>query len=137
MEGFAAEMVIDIQYLRSEAVARNKQLRISFGNDVGGSCYVMHTGGAGDCTCNHNGTAQCSDPDAQTIKSIGLPVALGVQLQSNVSSMLFDPVRGTATPAGSINFTGNDGKIIRHVVNIMGRTRTCSPNGAVSGYKPC
>lgn len=137
LEGTASEMVTDIQYARSEAVARNVRLRISFGTDANGSCYLVHTGGAGDCTCSSHGTVQCSDTNALTFKSIGLPAARGVHLQANVSSMVFDPVRGTATPAGSINFSDNDGKTIRHIVNIMGRTRTCSPHSAVSGYKAC
>ena len=137
LEGYAAEMVTNIQYTRSEAAARNKQLRISFGTDTGGSCYVIHTGGAGSCTCNINGTAQCNDANAATIKSIGLTADQGVNLQANVSSMLFDPVRGTVSPTGSINFTGSNGKTIRHVINIMGRTRTCSPNSAVNGYSAC
>ena len=31
----------------------------------------------------------------------------------------------------------DSGKTIRHVVNIMGRTRTCSPQGSMSGYATC
>lgn len=137
LEGRALELVTDIHYVRSEAVARNRGVRISFGSDSGGTCYVLHTGDAGDCVCSSAGTAQCSDASSSVIKSVGLATGFGVRLQANVSSMLFDPVHGTTTPTGSINFTTNSGKTIRHVVNILGRTRTCSPDGSVNGYRVC
>ncbi len=137
LQGYASEMTTNIQYARSEAVARNRNTRLSFDIDAGGTCYLLHTGAAADCTCSSNGGAQCSNPDAVVLKSVGLTAASGVTVSANVTTMLFDPVRGTASPAGSINFTDSSANTIRHIVNIMGRTRTCSPDGAVSGYKPC
>lgn len=131
------ELVTDVHYARSEAIARNRGMRISFGTDAGGTCYVLHTGNAGNCICTSSGSAHCNDPNNSTIKSIGMTTVQGVRLQANVSSMLFDPNRGTTTPAGSINFIANSGKTIRHVVNIAGRIRTCSPLGTVNGYKTC
>lgn len=135
--GYASVLVTDIQFIRSESVARNHGLRISFGTDAGGTCYLLHSGSATDCTCSSDGTSQCGDPANSIVKSVGLATALGVRLQSNVASMFFNPSRGTTSPAGSITVVGQDGKSIRQVVNIMGRTRTCSPQGSVSGYKVC
>lgn len=137
LEGHAAELATDIHHIRSEAVTRNRGLRISFGSDAGGTCYVLHTGDAGDCSCVSSGSAQCSDSNNSLIKSVGLPRHRGVLLQANVSSMLFDPIRGTATPAGSIDLIADSGKVIRQIVNITGRTRTCSPQGSMNGYKVC
>jgi len=137
LEGRAMELVTDIHYVRSEAVARNRGIRISFGSDPGGTCYVLHTGDEGDCDCSSNGIAQCSDPNSFMIKNVGFTTDQGVRLQANVSSMLFDRVRGTTTPAGSISLIGNSGKTLRHIVNILGRTRTCSPDGSVNGYRVC
>ena len=137
LEGYATALVSDIHYVRSEAVAQNRGLRISFGTDAGGTCYLIHSGTATNCTCNSDGSAQCSDTTNSIQKSVGLAIGLGVRLQSNVASILFDPNRGTSTPAGSINVIGQSGNSIRQVVNIMGRTRTCSPQGTVSGYKVC
>lgn len=137
LEGYAMELVTDIHYVRSEAVARNRAIRISFGSDAGGTCYVMHTGSSADCHCSSGGSAHCSNPNTSILKNVGLTTGQGVHLQSNVASMLFDPVLGTTTPAGSINFIAHNGKTIRQVVNIMGRTRTCSPEGSVNGYKVC
>lgn len=137
LEGRAAELATDIQYLRSEAVARNQKMHIRFGTDAGGTCYVLHTGNTGGCTCTSDGAAECSDPANSTVKSAGLAARLGLRLQSNVSSILFEPSRGTATPGGSVNIIADSGKTIRQVVNIMGRTRTCSPQGSVNGYTIC
>lgn len=137
LQGYASEMTTNIQYARSEAVARNRSTRVSFDTDAGGTCYLLHTGAAADCTCSSDGGAQCSNPDAVVLKSVGLTSDSGVNVTANVSTILFDPVRGTASPAGSINFTDSSANTIRHIVNIMGRTRTCSPDGKVSGYKPC
>ena len=137
LEGLALELVADIHFLRSEAVARNMGLRLSFSTDAGGTCYLLHTGNAGDCRCSSDGTAQCNNSSSSMIKSVGLTTTSGIRIQANVLSMLFDPGRGTTTPAGSVNFIGNSGKAIRHVVNIAGRARTCSPEASVSGYKIC
>ncbi len=137
LEGYAMALVTDIHYARSESVAQNRGLRISFGTDAGGTCYLIHSGNATNCTCNSDGTAQCADANNSIQKSVGLATGLGVRVQSNVASILFHPSRGTSTPAGSISVIGQNGNSIRQVVNIMGRTRTCSPQGTVSGYKVC
>ena len=137
LEGHALELVTDIQFIRSEAVARNRNIHLSFGTDAGGTCYLLHTGNTGGCTCDSSGFSQCSDPNNLAIKSVGLTADLGVRLQANVASMLFDSVRGTTTPTGSINFISSNGKTIRQVVNITGRARTCSPEGRVTGYQVC
>jgi type IV fimbrial biogenesis protein FimT len=137
LEGQSVELVTDLHYIRSEAMARNQPLRISFNSDSAGSCYVLHSGDAADCSCASDGTALCHDPDNAIVKSVGFAISRGIRLQANVVSMLFDPGRGTTTPTGSINLTASSGKTIRQIVSITGRTRSCSPEGSVSGYKVC
>jgi type IV fimbrial biogenesis protein FimT len=136
MDGTATQLAIDIQYARSEAVARNQGLRISFQSNAAGSCYVIHTGSSGECSCANHPVAQCSGT-AKEIKTVQLPASAQVQLASNVNSMLFHPVRGTVSPAGSLRLTGPKGIEVRHVVNIIGRTRSCSPQGSMTGYRAC
>jgi len=136
LEGHAAELAGDVQYLRSQVVASNRTLRISFRSDANGSCYVIHSGAAGSCSCNADGPAQCA-AGAEPFKSVALPASGSVRLQSNVSSMVFDPVLGTSTPAGTLRLIDSHGRAIHHVVNIMGRLRSCSPGGAIPGYKAC
>lgn len=137
LEGYAAELATDIQHIRSEAVAKNRPMHLRFGSDTAGTCYLLHSGNTGGCTCTSAGAAQCTDPANASIKTVGVPKQSGISLDANVTTMLFHPSRGTATPAGSVNLVADSGKTIRHVVNIMGRTRTCSPQGNVSGYSAC
>jgi len=51
--------------------------------------------------------------------------------------MLFDPGQGTTTPTGSVRLTDSEGRGITHVVNVLGRVRSCSPEGRVPGYRAC
>ena len=137
LEGVAAELVADFNYAKGEANARNRNMRIRFGSDVGGTYYVIHTGNVDACTCNSSGTSACNTATDFTLKCIGLTSASGLSVYANVNSMYIDSQRNTFTPAGSINIAGSDGKAIKHIVNIVGRVRTCSPGGEISGYTPC
>jgi len=71
------------------------------------------------------------------IKTVRLPADERVGLQANMGSIVFDPLHGTGTPTGTLRLTGRDGRAIHHVVNVMGRVRSCSPAGAVPGYRAC
>jgi type IV fimbrial biogenesis protein FimT len=56
LAGVATQLATDLQYVRTEAVARYEPLRISFWSDEGGSCYAIHTGSHAQCGCS--GAAQ-------------------------------------------------------------------------------
>lgn len=134
--GTAAQLATDIQYVRSEAVARNRAVRLSFHTAADASCYVVHTGTAAQCACGSTGPAVC-DAGADEIKTVHLPAAERVGLQTNVGSVLFDPLHGTSTPTGTLRVIGTQGREVHHVINIMGRVRSCTPSGAVPGYRAC
>jgi type IV fimbrial biogenesis protein FimT len=136
VEGPAIELASDLLFARSEAISRNESVRVSFQNPAAGACYVLHTGDAGDCVCSGTGPAACSN-GAREIKTVLLPASRPVSVQSNVATMLFHPVRGTTTPAGTVKVLGANGYAIHHVVNIMGRVRSCAPAANMPGYKPC
>lgn len=135
-DGTASQLASDLQFTRVSAVARNQRVRFSLQTDATGSCYVIHTGSADACRCGESGPAVCTS-GASEIKTIRLPTADRVLVQANVASILFDPVHGTSTPAGTLRVIGNNGRELRHVVNVMGRVRTCSPQGNVAGYRAC
>jgi type IV fimbrial biogenesis protein FimT len=139
LDGVAAQLATDIQFARAEAVLRNTGVRLTLQTQAWGSCYVIHTGNANQCSCSDTGAAQCSD-GAQQIKTVQLPANEQVALQGNVGSILFDPLHGTSTPTGTLKLVAASGGTVQHVVNVMGRVRTCSPQGAVppvSGYAVC
>jgi type IV fimbrial biogenesis protein FimT len=137
LEGVSTELANDLQYVRSEAVARNVSLRLTTQPlPSGGACYVIHAGSKGDCICAGDGTASCAE-GLQPLKTVVVGGARRVSLSVNSASMLWHPVRGTVTPTGTLQLTLTDGRAIHHIVNIMGRSKTCSPEGGVRGHAVC
>jgi type IV fimbrial biogenesis protein FimT len=140
LDGAAARLASDLHFARSEAARRNDRVRLSLHEGAFGTCYVVHTGAAADCVCEATGPAACSG-DAEQIKTVVLAAADRVSVQANVGSILFDPLHGTSTPTGTFRVVAASGRAIHHVVNVMGRVRTCSPQGAaapaVAGYAVC
>lgn len=136
LEGAAAQLETDIHYARTLAVSRNAPLRISFESGAGGSCYVIHTGSANQCSCAADGSAVCQGA-AQAERSVRFAAGGPVGLTSNSRSVLFDPVRGTSTPTATVQLTAHNGAAIHQVMNVMGRVRSCSPAPALSGYRRC
>jgi type IV fimbrial biogenesis protein FimT len=137
IEGVASQLATDIQWVRSEAVARNQPVRLSIPAGAGNSCYVIHTGPADACSCDGDGPAQCTGDQARQIRTVVLPAADRVSLQANVESVLFDPMHGTSTPTGTLRVLGSEGRAVHHVINVMGRVRSCSPLRSVPAYRAC
>jgi len=136
LDGAASQLATDIQYVRTLAVARNEPVRLSLQTITGGSCYVIHTGNASQCSCGTSGPAVCTD-GARQLKTVRLPLAEHVSLQGNVASVLFDPLHGTSTPSGTLRVVGAQDRTVQHTINVMGRVRSCSPQAAVPGYRAC
>ena len=134
LDGFATQLAADLQLTRNEAIARNQPVRLSWHSATG--CYVVHTGSAAQCSCAAEGPAECSGGAAQ-IRTVRWSTAERVTLQSNAASILFDPQHGTASPTATLRITGVDGRAIHHVVNVMGRVRSCAGVGTVPGYRAC
>jgi type IV fimbrial biogenesis protein FimT len=138
LEGTAVQFATDVQFARSEAVARNQPVRLSLFNDALGSCYVVHLGLSAQCACAgaSAGPAVCTSP-ARELKTVALASSQGVALAANTASVLFDPLHGTSTPTGTFRVLGRGGRAIHQVINVMGRVRSCTPTGGVAGYPIC
>jgi type IV fimbrial biogenesis protein FimT len=134
IEGAAAQLETDFQYARSLAVARGEVVRVAFEATGGESCYVVHTGNAGDCVCAGRSTPLCrgSAVPLHTVQLAGVPV----RLRSNSRSVGFEPLQGMVTPTATVQVVGASGSAVHQVINVMGRVRSCTPNG-VPGYKAC
>jgi len=138
LDNAASQLANDIHLIRTAAVARNQALRLSFLPRAGGSCYVIHTGGAGQCECGSSaGSPAVCQGGAREIKTVTLTDADQAVIVANVGSMVFDPMHGTSTPTGTVRVIGANGREVRHVINIMGRVRSCSPVPSVPGYRAC
>ena len=136
LEGAAAQLATDLRHARSLAVSHRASVRFSVQQVADGSCYVVHTGPAGDCQCTGAGSSSCRG-NAQALRTVGFERAGPVHLASNSASMLFDADRGTVTPTGTLSLQLQGGATIRQIVNIMGRVRSCSPGAAAVGYVAC
>lgn len=136
LEGAAAQLETDIQYARSLAVAQDRNLRLSFATTADGtSCYVVHTGAAGTCRCGS--TEPVCETGVQAYRQVLFTASDAVSVQANVSGMVFDATKATVTPTGTARLMGRSGLALHKVVNLMGRVRTCSPDGALPGYRAC
>jgi len=60
-----------------------------------------------------------------------------VRVEANANSVVFDPLHGTSSPTGTFRLIGTDARAVHHIVNIMGRVRSCSPQAAMPGYRDC
>jgi type IV fimbrial biogenesis protein FimT len=136
LDGAATQLATDIQFVRSDAVARNQPVRLSFFNSAEGSCYVVHTGLSAQCSCAASGPATCSG-GALEIKTVQLAARDRIGVQANTGSLLFDPLHGTSSPTATLRVLGMNGRAVHHVVNVMGRVRSCSPLNTVPGYPGC
>ena len=137
LDGAASRLAADIQFVRGEAIARNRALRLSFHSTANAStCWIIHAGPAAQCACSDDGTAVCTGADA-VIKAVVLPAGERVALAANVGSIVFDPLHGTSTPTGTLRLLAANGRAIHHVVNVVGRVRSCSPGAVVPGYRAC
>jgi len=136
LDSAATRLAADIQLARSEAMMRNQPLRLSLFNGAGATCWIVHSGAAADCRCGTDAGAVCA-ATARTIKGVVLANSERVSVAGNVASIVFDPLHGTSTPTGTLRLVGARGSAVHHVVNVTGRVRSCSPDGAVPGYSPC
>ena len=134
LDASATQLAADLQLARNESIARNRPVRLSW--HATSSCYMVHTGAATQCSCASDGAGRC-DADAVLLRSVGWTAADRVALQSNTASIAFDPLHGTASPAATWRVIGSDGRAVHHIVNVMGRVRSCSPLGAVAGHRAC
>lgn len=136
LEAAAVRLSTDLQFARQEAATRGRAVRLSWQDGIEGGCWLVHTGERAQCRCEATGRAAC-DGDAEPIKAVVLPRADRIGVSANVGSMLFDPLLGTVTPTGTWKLTADSGRAIHHVVNVIGRVRSCSPQGALAGQSAC
>jgi prepilin-type N-terminal cleavage/methylation domain-containing protein len=92
IEGQANELVTDLSYAKSEAVQRNREVRLR--TDPGGtSCYivaVMPDPPAGNCDCT--ASPRCTGGPTE-LKTVTLTNGVNVTTNRQIT---FEPVRGTA-----------------------------------------
>lgn len=136
LQGAAQTLMVDLQQARGEAVRTGKAVQFRVSTHTSGSCYLLHTGSAGDCHCEDSGNAVCTANGA-LLKQQWLPQSRTIGVRSNVQSLGFQARQGAVTNTGSIEVRIGDGLGIRHVVSIAGRVRSCAVNGKIAGLPAC
>ena len=127
----------DMHYARSVAVTSGQSVRLAvLATAGGGSCYVLYSGAANGCSCEAGGQARC-EAGSRLLRLEEQAALSGVTLAPLARSILFDSNKGTVTPTATIQVLAADGRAIHQVVNIMGRVRSCTPSGGVSGLPAC
>lgn len=143
LEGVAAEIATHLQQARSEAVARNVPVRVTFINN----CLVVHTWpvGAAAPTCP-GGVVTSAAPVTVIAPVVRVASDVTVTLEPTatpLSAYQFDWTNGlmTTEPAGLVGHGVVVGSAagpwqLRVRVSPVGRVEVCTPNG-LAGYAAC
>ena len=154
LRGTNAQLVTDMQYARSEAVARGNVLRVVLQGDASQTCYTLYTAignnGADRCNCLLGAGNACTSPSVE-VKTVNLPRSAGVSLtwpDGQNNGFAYEPVRGglLSIPSDLVSAplvlvkmeTQIDAeRRLRTVLVQSGRPSVCSPNVGVMGGNAC
>lgn len=148
VRGVNAELVTDLQYARSEAARRNRDVSIA----VQASCYVIYIDvglPASACDCSLTPGADVCSGGRQEVKTVQLPAADGITLGissmdgpiatfSRSSGALMPTLAGGSPPdAFVVDVTGTPrGKLSTRVAQ-SGRPSVCTPDASITGAPSC
>ncbi|UHD15793.1 GspH/FimT family pseudopilin [Thiocapsa bogorovii] len=144
LKSAAQTLMEDLQWMRSEAIRRNRTLSLVI--DADAWCYGITAEDTCDCRLTDaTATDACVLETAGTsvLKRIGGGDFQGVQVISITSSLkspprlVLEPRRATAPSFGSLTIDSPAGTQLRVVLSKLGRVRTCSPDGVLPGFEPC
>ncbi len=161
LKGLNANLVTDLQYARSEAVSRGKNVWVQF-KQVPAShmtCYTLYTDqsngtfGAGKCDCTLAAGSRCA-ATATELKTTQIPDSLSVRLFidtgvqapqfafDSVTGSIYAPPSDIALPPLTtyvIDMLIDSGRTLRTRVSLAGRPNVCLPSGSVvtGGYPAC
>ncbi len=130
LKAAAQSIAEDLQWTRSEAIKRNRMLRVAF--DVDHWCYGIDEAGGTNCDCRLSPEA----PGACALKRRSGLDFPGIRLAATFSGTSFDPRRATSNN-GTLTLTSAHGPTLKVVLSRLGRVRICSPAGAFAGYASC
>ena len=136
MEGVASTLQTELNHARSLAIARGETVRVAFAADAQGSCWVVHTAKARQCSCRSDGTARCAGSGV-ILRSAAQPAAEGIRVASSATEIGFDATHGTVSPTTTLRLENARGDRLNLVINLMGRVRSCKPKLNGAGVAVC
>lgn len=143
-----AELVTDVQFARSESVARKLRVLIAFRTDNDQlTCYTIETVPlttfvGPQCDCGKPlGTACDGKPNIVELKTVQVLRSTTVTLQAPdapANFVLFEERRGQATPDNfQVTVASSISGKLRTLTNALGRPQVCSPDGSIGGVPAC
>ncbi|MGR6036066.1 MAG: pilus assembly FimT family protein [Candidatus Nitrosoglobus sp.] len=137
LESAAENLYADLQFAQSEAIKRNKTIRVFFYANDSDWCYGLTENL--NCNCQETNPTDSDFCEIEGIlKTVHDADFKDISFSSNRSSFSFSPLRG-AVNTGSAQFQSANNKILQIKVSSFGRFRLCSPSGEgnVAGYPKC
>ena len=129
LNGVTETVQADVQYARMVAMTTDRTVRLSVqSHPDGGSCLLVHLGPAGGCACHGDGQATCAT-GSELLRVSAQRSTEGAALTTVGKSLIFDAGKGTVSPTATLKSQTTDGRVVHQVINILGRVRTCSPDG--------
>lgn len=154
LRGINAQVTTDLQFARSEAVARSRVTRITLGSDANQTCYVIYVAesGAQRCNCTLGAGSACPAGAAWSeIRTVSVPRSSGVTLAwplGQGTSFGYSHITGglvslpTDDDPAALNLVQIDARVdddrrLRNVVTQSGRPTVCAPNAVRMQVAAC
>jgi type IV fimbrial biogenesis protein FimT len=153
LRGVNAQFVTDMQYARSEAISRNRVIRIRLATDAAQTCYSIFTLRAGTefCDCRLGAGAACSlTVNAIELRTVSVPREGEVTLvwPALQRDFGYDPVTGglvsipndgSVQPAERVEVDSrvDDSRRLRNEILESGRPTVCAPDPTRMGIVGC
>jgi len=153
-----ADLITDLQFARSEAVSRNRNVVFKLGQTSGLSCYAIFTGTDSSCDCTRGaGNACTSGSDGRELRTVSVARSTNV-LVNKVGALspayfefdwLTGGIKGFMANGANDSGTPIDGYVIevkstrsgrgwlQTTINLTGRPTVCSRDRANPGVVAC
>ncbi|SDW47206.1 type IV fimbrial biogenesis protein FimT [Thiocapsa roseopersicina] len=153
LKGAAQAFAEDLQWVRGEAIRRNRDLHLIF--DAGSpwcygiseasacDCHLTDPDNANACTLSINGTTVLKHVPAANYAGVGATATFDLGLTG------FERRRGTTMRMGSgsagserhgngsVTFNNPRDEQLKVILSMTGRVRVCSPDQSVPGFRRC
>lgn len=139
LQGKASEYVMHLNWAKSMAVSSNQPVNLRISAHESTSCYVVFHGPGDDCNCNASG-AVCATAGNNLLVVVLSPsegVRVSAATQSGSTVTRINPKQGVIAPTLTAIFSADSGKAIHNISNILGRTRSCTPDESNFGLPAC
>jgi type IV fimbrial biogenesis protein FimT len=135
IKSIASLLRTDLQLARSSAVSLGEPVRLQVLAERSKVCYALHRGPVTSCTCASPIGPSCES--GSLVGGAAIDTKGAIQLSSTTKTLNFDGTVGTVTPTATFTLADDSGNALKVIVNVMGRVRTCTASGKLSGFPRC